>query len=285
MNLLIGLFWLMKRGKYALLHLFALILFFLCFSSPLQLNFFGETEESGAISFMCFNANNFSSTEDFRNVSEAQKLIDFVKKENPDIVCFQEFSKFEFEGFSHYPYYFVGYRPNYEKTLQVIYSKYPIIDKGYIDFPDTRNQTIYADVDIDGTIVRIYNIHLQSYQLIFDETMGVSKFFGQIKDGQIKQKEQVKIVLEHASKFDGKVIFAGDFNSNPYSQNYRKLKGDKKDTFVNAGTGIGTTYRFANYPFRIDFVLVDPSIDVVSHQNFKVNLSDHEPILTHLKLD
>jgi len=79
-------------------------------------------------------------------------------------------------------------------------------------------------------------------------------------------------------------IVAGDFNNNQFSSVYFNLKRDLKDTFLEKGSGYGATINFWRFPFRIDFILVDPSFEVVAHQNYDIDLSDHEPIMASIKI-
>jgi endonuclease/exonuclease/phosphatase (EEP) superfamily protein YafD len=56
------------------------------------------------------------------------------------------------------------------------------------------------------------------------------------------------------------------------------------DSFNVKGSGFGSTYLFKFLPFRIDFILADPEIEIKSHKNFKVRLSDHEPVMASFRL-
>ena len=85
--------------------------------------------------------------------------------------------------------------------------------------------------------------------------------------------------------FEGKIIICGDCNSTQYSKAYRALKKERQDTFLKKGFGLGTTYNLLGYPLRLDYVLVDKGFDILSHENFKLGYSDHEPIMTRLKLN
>lgn len=287
LNILIFIYWLIKKLKYLYIPLLSLFIYFILFNAPIQLNS-NASKTDKVFSFMTFNVRGFGSTNIYRDLVTSEKIIDFVKGKNPDIICFQEFSRFEFQSLSYYPYKFVGYRTNFEKTLQVIYSKYPIINSGYVDFPNTRNQAIYADIKFENEIIRMYNIHLQSYKLRVNKSnfslVGLRIISRKVKIAQSKQEEQVQIVINHAKTFSGKIIFSGDFNSTQYSTNYKFLKNNMNDSFVEAGFGLGATYSSINFPFRIDYVLADEGLDIISHQNFDIKLSDHEPIFVNLKL-
>jgi len=281
-------YWLIKKKRYSLISLSSILIYFLFFNSPVQINIVNDNQINNSFSLMSFNVKGFGATQSVRNLETSDKITSFVKSKNPDIVCFQEFSRFEFQSFNNYPYKFIGYRRDFEKSLQVIYSKYPIIDKGFIDFQDTRNQTIYVDINFEGEITRVYNIHLQSYMLgsirFYSNLENLIILVDKVNTTQTMQVEQVQIILDHAKMFKGKVVFLGDFNSTQYSSNYKRLKQNKNDSYIESGFGFGSTYPRRNYPFRIDYVLVDSDINVLSHENFNLKISDHEPILVRLAI-
>lgn len=287
-NLFLLFYCFFKLKRYVYIPLISVLLYFFFFSSPLQLNTGQDKKVNDSFSLMTFNARDFGSINKVRDTESAKKILDFVKSKSPDIVCFQEFSIFEFQSFSYYPYRFIGYKPGFEKTLQVIYSRYPIVDGGFIDFPNTRNQTIYADIKLQGEIVRVYNIHLQSFKLSINKSNlnfeGTHMIINKVNKAQKMQEEQVQIILNHTKTFKGKVIFAGDFNCTQYSKNYKYLKKNKEDSFTKRGFGLGSTYHFFSYPYRIDFILADSDIEILTHQNFNLKISDHEPILVELEI-
>ena len=99
------------------------------------------------------------------------------------------------------------------------------------------------------------------------------------------QKEQAEIIKNHTESFEGKIILTGDFNSTQFSSPYSIFKKKRKDSFIEAGTGLGTTYRVFYYPLRLDFILCDEDINVITHRNYKIGLSDHEPILAELEIN
>uniref|UniRef100_UPI0030D816CE endonuclease/exonuclease/phosphatase family protein n=1 Tax=Maribacter arcticus TaxID=561365 RepID=UPI0030D816CE len=92
------------------------------------------------------------------------------------------------------------------------------------------------------------------------------------------------IVREHMNNSPYKNIVCGDFNNTQFSNSYFTIKGNLKDSFLEKGRGYGKTINFWKFPFRIDFVLVDPSLEVLSHKNYNINLSDHEPIMATIKI-
>ena len=61
------------------------------------------------------------------------------------------------------------------------------------------------------------------------------------------------------------------------------LVEDHQDTFIEKGSGFGSTYKFPFFPMRIDFILTSKKIKVIDFKVFDINLSDHKPILASLK--
>jgi endonuclease/exonuclease/phosphatase family metal-dependent hydrolase len=100
----------------------------------------------------------------------------------------------------------------------------------------------------------------------------------------VKQEEQVRIFDKHRRDSPYRNIVCGDFNNTSFSNMYRIAKAEMKDTFEERGTGIGKTFDLKFIPFRIDFILVDKSTQVMTHQNFDLRLSDHYPVMTSIRL-
>ena len=51
-----------------------------------------------------------------------------------------------------------------------------------------------------------------------------------------------------------------------------------KNTFLEKGSGLGTTLYLRFLPFRIDHILVPGEFEVVGHRNYDVDYSDHYPV-------
>ena len=100
-----------------------------------------------------------------------------------------------------------------------------------------------------------------------------------------RRPKQVDIVLEDIRNSPVESIVTGDFNDTPMSYTYQQLKKGKKDSFVEAGKGLGGTYS-GLWPFiRIDYVLLPGSCKVQYHKVVRKPFSDHYPIVTRLKIN
>ena len=167
-----------------------------------------------------------------------------------------------------------------------IFSKYPIVNSGSLDFKKSSNNSIFCDVKIKKDTVRVYNIHLESLKVNPEkENFGEEdseKLVGRLSTTFKKQAEQVAVFLDHQERWKKKTIVAGDFNNTAFSWAYREIKGDKTDAFEEAGTGFGKTFDYA-FPLRIDFILPDNTFSVNHFKTYEVNFSDHFPIMASLE--
>ena len=237
------------------------------------------------ISLLTFNSHGFNGLRWTKNPVSSNKIIAFIKEQNADIVCFQELDRIINRQLKNYPYKYQTTSTNY-RSKQAILSKYPIISNGSLELPNTLNNVIYVDVLIKNDTIRVYNLHLQSlkFRAGMLKREEPQRLFKRLDKSFQKQLEQVKLVLEHSRKVNYKKIICGDFNNTQFSSVYKTIKGAMNDTFLEKGFGLGSTYNFKFLPFRIDYILVDPEIEIKSHKNFDVQLSDHTPVMASFRL-
>jgi endonuclease/exonuclease/phosphatase family metal-dependent hydrolase len=220
------------------------------------------------------------------NIEESiEKLI---KTEQPDILSIQEYHPHENINLSNFGYKFEKLNGNKTKYGQAIFSNYPIINSGSVNFPDTANNAIYADIIKNKDTIRIYNIHLQSLHINTDvenlKNEDSQRLLNRVSSTFAMQQKQSELFIEHLKKCTYKVIISGDFNNTAYSYVYKHIKGDFQDAFEVAGTGFGRTFDFKLFPIRIDFILADNSFDINGFKNYTEKLSDHYPILAKVSL-
>tara|TARA_R110002111_G_scaffold110212_5_gene169546 strand:+ start:24211 stop:25200 length:990 start_codon:yes stop_codon:yes gene_type:complete len=267
-------------------YLIGIALFFINYNFFFQFSNNKDLEVKDSISILTYNVRGFKNYDSIKtNEYDFTKIIKFIDSVDADILVLQESSYKEGKKIEQYPYVFLGYREKVNKSLLTIYSKYPIINKGYIDFEDTKNNTIYADLKVKQDTIRIYNSHLQSY-VVTPNTL-TNKFnhnWNSLNNTISIQVEQANLIKNHANASGKNNIICGDFNATPYSQTYRTLKKGLKDSYLSKGSGFGKTYSFHNYPLRLDYFLFNQKIEVIKHENFDLNLSDHEPLYVRFKI-
>jgi endonuclease/exonuclease/phosphatase (EEP) superfamily protein YafD len=159
-----------------------------------------------------------------------------------------------------------------------------------LDFQNSQvNDCIYSDIEIDGKLTRVFNVHYESVHLANQDYAtidslesaqstrwsAIRSILRKMKYANLRRAVQAEDVAELVNSFDGRSIVCGDFNDIPVSYTYHHTKGNLQDAFVLCGNGYGATY-VNNFPlFRIDYVLLDEQIQVKSYQRIEKVLSDH----------
>ncbi|GGD03062.1 endonuclease [Hyunsoonleella pacifica] len=216
------------------------------------------------------------------------KIVDLIKEEAPDILSLQEYHPHKNIDLSFFKYKYEKLSGAKNKYGQAIFSNFPIINSGSVEFPETSNNAIYIDVKIQSDTVRVYNLHLESMR-IDTNTESLKKenserLFKRVGNTFKMQQFQTELFLLHKNQCNYKMIISGDFNNTAFSYVYREIKGDLNDTFKEAGNGFGRTYDFKFFPIRIDFILSDDSFNVNGFKAYNTHYSDHYPIMTTLDL-
>ncbi|MEZ4852674.1 endonuclease/exonuclease/phosphatase family protein [Flavobacterium sp.] len=255
---------------------------------------FSETnlpKEPTDFTLMSYNVRLFNLYEwlPIKNVPE--QITDVIQNYNADILCLQEYSPNDRVRLRNYPYKYVKVYGGKNKSGQAIYSKFKIINKGELDFPNSNNNVIFADIVNQNDTIRIYSMHLQSVKISTDihEKLDESKskfIFKRISEAFSEQQLQAEMISEHYQKCQYPKIICGDMNNSAFSYVYRTIKGNLNDAFEQAGTGFGKSYNFNFYPARIDYVLTEPVFKIKEFKtDTKVKLSDHFPVYTRMSLE
>lgn len=288
-NLLFCLFWLLKGKRQFLPSLCILIFGYFALGAFLKLNFTDENDFEDDLSIMSYNVHSFNQYGPLDNPTVFEDIKALINQEQPDIVCLQEMGRLRLDEYDNYPYRKAIYPPTYDKVTMGFFSKYPIIRSEMIDFPESHNSAAFADILYKNDTLRIYNIHLES--LGITPGSGIirkndsDKLFKMLNNSFGKQQEQAHIIKKHMNTSRYKQFVCGDFNNTQFSNIYQTVIGDKKDSFIEKGSGYGRTLNFHKLPLRIDFILSDPVFEVQSHKNYDEKYSDHYPIMASFRLN
>lgn len=287
LNLLFMVYWLLQVKRKLLLSFGILFIGFILLSPLYKFSSSKHIEDSENVLVMNYNVRLFNLFEWIPDTEVKQKISSFIGEKQPDILCMQDYRPDE-------ALYLNGYYKYEElsgvkiKNGQAIFSKYPIINKGSIEFPNTSNNAIYVDILRNKDTIRIYNLHLQSLRIDpNDVKLDIESSENLVKRVSTTfklQQSQTELFLAHKANCRYKMIVCGDFNNTAYSYIYKEIKGDLQDAFVEAGNGFGRTFNFKFFPIRIDFILADQSFDINAFKTFDVELSDHYPIMANVKL-
>ncbi len=293
-NLLFFTYWLIQLKKYIFVSGLVLLLgiTFINKFYNLQPTELPKTEKEFTI--MSYNVRLFNKFNWYKKANIPTKIAEFVSEKNPDILCIQEYSDLEKTKFSNYKYQHIFKEGNNIIVGNAIFSKYKIVDKGVINFPNSTNNAVYADIIKDSDTLRIYSMHLQSIKISTDieeeeiQKMNESKtkyIFRKISSAFTKQQEQSLLLKQHYSECRYKKIICGDMNNSAFSFVYRTIKGAMQDAFESNGEGFGKTYNFKYYPARIDYIFADKTIQIKSFETLNdFYNSDHFPLISRLEI-
>jgi len=288
-NLIFLIYWILVFNKRLLLSLVVLILGFSHVSSLYKVGGTSSQKEENTIGLLSYNVHSFNRFNWIDSKTIPQEISALVRKQNPDIFCAQEYYNNLDIDFSQYHYKYENYNNDNGELALVIFSKFPIINKGSLQFEKTANNIIFADIVTPKDTLRVYNVHLQSHKINAKTgelaKTNSQKLLRRIANSFKRQQIQAAKLIANIKSSPHNTIVMGDFNNTAYSYVYDKIKSeDLKDTFKECGSGFGKTFKFELFPARIDFILVPNQFEVHDFIRFEEELSDHYPIFSRIKI-
>jgi endonuclease/exonuclease/phosphatase family metal-dependent hydrolase len=316
LNVLFILFWIVFRKFYFLISLTCILAGLPFLKRIIQIQnpfrdkyYYQQKYQPGNTSFklLTFNVRLFNLYKWESKTDAEAGIFDYINREDPDIICFQEFYTRDDSHLSEEnirnslkkcKYAHITYTSNNKANTShfgiATFSSYPIVGKGEIKFPNTFNVCIYTDLKIGNDTVRIYNNHLQSIKFLKEDyvlidtirlqynerqVLGLQKILVRVRDAFRTRAQQVDDVSAQIRRSPHPVIVCGDFNDSPVSYSYKTMRNKLKDAFIESGNGIGYTYRGKFPSYRIDYILYDPLFRSYEYESPKLELSDHYPVI------
>ena len=305
-NVVFLVFWIV-RWKWPFLYpVFFILIGVSHFASFFQFPFGKKSQKTDSdLKVISYNVNLFHLYSWSKEPPTHNAVYKFLQSESPDIVCLQEFyvdnkrfSESDARNLLDYSAHF-GYIVKQQNSGygMVTYSRYPIVDTGELKFQNSANACIFTDILMDDDTLRVYNVHLQSFRLkernlnflfspdyrkesqAMDEIKDISFRF---RDAVQKRAQQVDKVINHMLNSPYPVLVCGDFNESPISYNYRRMTKSLNDAFVEAGVGVGHTYKGLFPSFRIDYILYNSAFQAAGYSSPKIYHSDHFPVVATL---
>lgn len=261
--------------------------------------------DAANLKVLSYNLGRFALSDRKSGISDRRQCADsafaYLKRQDADIICLQEFyvNNDDFRTFKtyvrrHFPGYHVEYYLFTGKNGafgNVTLSRVPVSGKGVLKFDESANLAIYTDHKMGERRFRVYNCHFESYNISY--TRLVKALFhadgDAFSDTGLKMKKsisrrpkQVDQVFSNIEDCPYEAFVCGDFNDNPMSYTYYRMTRDRRDAFVSAGAGFGSTYSHLWPLFRIDYVLVPDRYDAGSCEVHRVRFSDHYPVVAEV---
>lgn len=291
-NSLFLVFWLLIKPKYAISG--AVILFLGWSSVSRHLNIIGTKPNLGDKNEITIVSQNIQAANYFKESKrkidpEKQKAFNewIAKKKEVDVFCFQE-QRYQANELLNKA--FGKWHQNSEAEIGTsIYSKHPIINKGFVEIGGNTKFASWADIKHPEHIFRIYSLHLSSnkiskktQEIIDEHDLGaVSTYkdlyrvfskYGRFSSERVKQLQRLN---EHIAQCKNPVIIAGDLNDVPQSHVYTKLSKNFGDSFTCAGFGTGASYAGDLPGLRIDYIFYDEQLSCTYHEVLDQKFSDH----------
>lgn len=312
LNLVFLCYWAIRLKREAAIPLIAILLGWNHLNNLLPLNFKeANVPESHSrdrmIKVVSYNVHGFDVYK-WKNDPEARsEIFQFIRTQEPDIVCFQEYYTSSREGETHNDLagqlgdltenavYFRTDRTNQKGFGMATYTRLPILKKSRIPFNSSFNGAMYTDLLFHSDTIRLFNVHLQSIRFeqedfAFIDSMrlkysnrqvqGIRHIGSRLKAAFAMRAGQAEVLANYIKSSPYPVIVAGDFNDTPQSYAYRKIRRGLHDAFRKSGRGFGNTYAGELPSFRIDYILYSDPLKSYGFLRNKTDYSDHFPIST-----
>jgi len=297
-NILMVLLWAIVEKKKAWLSFLILVVGYNSCSKLINFNL-ADDESDGTILLASYNSNflkPIAFLPEGQQAKASEAFETYIGTLGMDVLCVQEHGWRSARhlksalGFDHVH--------SVEGKNVAIYSRYPFLDTGILDFDsNVANTCLWADVITDTDIFRVYTTHLESNrddgivpEVIEQEApekmnnaalLGIVKHF---REFSARRVQQARMIQAHKRTAPYPSVICGDFNDTPQSHVYQVVGQDMKDSFLEAGSGIGSTFGERIPALRIDYIFTDQAIDVSDHLISKNNFSDHYMILATIEL-
>ena len=234
--------------------------------------------------------------DDSKSVSDVKKsLINFIKEQDPDVICLQESGKWpknkasEFSKMTGLKYYSFN-----AITGNSYFSKFPISnvnsfkDKEISKFADIKK----INIDNDRSFYLV-NCHFNSFgispeeieyindtkNIVKDSEVYGKSLINKLKNGFKRRTESTESLIENLPDDDIPLVICGDFNDTPLSYTYNCIENaGLNDAFITSSRGIGKTYCGSLPLLRIDYFWYNDYIEVVDYKRIKQTASDHYPL-------
>ncbi len=266
-----------------------------------------EQEFGHQLTIMTYNTHRLQET-----LKPAQNdVLKHICRQDPDIVCMQEVEVRKSSKcitlpelrvqMKQYPYSYYDFKVHnqYRQYGNVVFSKYPLINKHSIPY-QTRigNISSRCDVVVGDDTLRLFVNHLESNALTNDDLHIPDSLTSEsIKESahRISKKlelarpirnEQARIIHKEIADSRYPVLVVGDFNSMPLSYTYWRMRTLLRDAFLETSwLRWGATFVKHHIGIRIDYILCSRCLTPTRCWVDEVNYSDHYPVSATIAWD
>lgn len=313
-NLAIAIYWVVRWRYWVFIPLVAIFSNWGYLSSVLRFPLFSPASEPivksgrytpGILTIATYNVDAFNHEHTGYSCKE---IASYMKSRQADILCFQEFginNEFGIDSLcvalSEWPFHYIPATPEGTNLLQLaVFSRYPIKDEHLIVYPDSKNCSLWCDIEVNGKMLRLFNNHLQTTEVSMnkrklekelhkDDTQRAGRAALTLIDGLhenfLKRAVQANLLNQYISASPYPTLVCGDFNSLPSSYVYHTVTGDKlQDGFKTSGHGYMYTFKYFKHLLRIDYILHSPELKSMDYYSPDLSYSDHNPVVMKVQI-
>lgn len=236
-----------------------------------------------------------------KKLEDKLAMLDYVKKLDADIVCLQEVlvyknpNRFTLpdlrEAMREYPYTYYDFKV-YNSRRQfgnVVFSRYPLINKQTIRYESQSNISSQCDVVVGQDTLRLVVNHLESFRLNNSDFSLDSLTANTLRESSLNRKltyasrlrrQQAYSVRKAIHHSPYPVIAVGDFNAIPLSAVYWIMNTGLRDCYAESSVGrYGSTYERKGIRVRIDYIFTSRALKPLACRVGKERYSDHYPVI------
>ncbi len=261
---------LLARSRRAFLSLLPIILLILLWFGPRFLQKNTLTPDSTILRVMTNNVWRLNPT--------PEAITQLIVTAKPDIIFLQEV-QLSTQGDAlaplntDYPYQsslIDEIRIHLYTAANITLSRYPLVISEKIDLQLANMPTIYRDViEVNGQRIALYNVHLITP---FTENPRLpigDNYFAKVALGYDDEarNQQIATLMAYLKTEPYPYIAAGDFNLSDLSMTYGNINGQMRDSFSEAGVGLGYSWPVSRALALPDFLPPLVRMDYIWHSD------------------
>jgi len=301
--------WILIRWRRAWIPLAGFLLAYAPMRTYIPLHAKG-TPPPGCIKVLSYNVAGYGGNYKYEQALDT--IMGYLKRQNADIVCFQEDMSTKFNPVERlpelYPYNDTVHitAPDYPTINALgVHSRFPILRHERIEYQSKTNGSVAFYLLVGNDTVIVVNNHLESTHLSSEDRADYQdmlrgnmdgttaeaqtrKLLGKLGDAMAKRAPQADAVhyfiKMHQHRYP--IIVCGDFNDTPISYVRHTIAKGITDCYVETGMGPGISFNTKGFSFRIDQMMCSEHFTPYNCTvDSKVDISDHYPIYCWLKLE
>lgn len=157
----------------------------------------------------------------------------------------------------------------------------------YTELRHENGKTINVlGVHIAPPKVTVEDLSNSTHQILRGNKSNLKKTLKRYVRQARKQTQQIDRINVLINSFNDPTIIAGDFNSTSQLPIHKVLRRNLKDTWLEAGIGLGATRYWSDFiPFRIDYIYATKDFCVQKTKVHEAYFSDNNPVTSKLFLE